>query len=101
MMTLFRYFKSELPCKSQANEYLTVRDIESANRKVKLEIDNSKTPPGKKHKVSYVTYTAEERASIGRYSSQHGPMAASWYFTKNLVAQYLRHLHDALIFTGA
>ena len=65
MMTLFRYFKSKLPCKSQANEYLTVRDIESANRKVKIEINNSK-----------------ERASIGRYSTQHGPTAASWYFTK-------------------
>jgi len=61
MMTLFRYFKSELLCKSQANKYLTIHDIESANRKVKLEIDNSKTPPGMKRKVSYVTYTAEEK----------------------------------------
>ena len=57
--------KSELLCKSQANEYLTIRDIAYANRKVKIEIDNFKGPPGKKHKVSYVTYTAEERASIG------------------------------------
>ena len=31
--------KSELPCKSQANEYLTISDIVSANRKVKIEID--------------------------------------------------------------
>ena len=82
MMTLFRYFKSELRCKLQANEYLTVQDIESANKKVKFEIDNSNVPPGKKRKVSYITYTAEERASIGRYSSQHGPTAASRYFTK-------------------
>ena len=36
MMTLFRYFKSELPYKSQVNEYLTVQDIESANKKVKF-----------------------------------------------------------------
>ena len=57
--------KSELPCKSQANKYLTICDIASANRKVKSEIDNSKGPPGKKHKVSYVTYTAEEKVSIG------------------------------------
>jgi len=34
-------------------------------KSVKLEMDNSKAPPGKKHKISYVTYTAEERASIG------------------------------------
>ena len=44
--TLFRYFKSELLHKSQANEYLTVCDSKSANRKVKLEIDNSKTNKG-------------------------------------------------------
>ena len=64
------YFKSELPCKLLANKYLTIRDIESADRKVKLQIDNSNAPPGKKHKVSYVTYTAEERVSIRRYSAQ-------------------------------
>ena len=79
MTTLFKYFKSELPCKSQAIEYLTVCDIESANRKVKLEIDNSKIPPGKKRKVSYVAYTAEERASIGWYSSQHDILARSYH----------------------
>ena len=83
-------------CKSQANKYLTICDIESANRKVKLEIDNSKMPPGKKCKVSYVICTAEERACIGCYSSQHRSMAASWYLTKNFAAQYLRNLHDAL-----
>ena len=80
-MTLYKYFKSKLPCRSQANEYLTVRDIESANKKVKAEVAKTEMPPEKKRKV-YATYTAEERASIGRYSSQHGPMAASWYFTK-------------------
>ena len=37
-MTLYKYFKSKLPCRSQANEYLTVRDIESANKKVKAEV---------------------------------------------------------------
>ena len=79
MMTLFRYFKSELPCKSQANEYLTIQDIESANKKVKFEIS---IIPMCHLERSYVTYTAEERAIIGRYSSQHGPTAASWYFTK-------------------
>ena len=91
MSTLFKYFKnepqSELPSKLQANERLTVRDIESANKKVKSEIDRNETllPPGKKPKISYVTYIAEDRASIGRYSSQHGPMAASRYFTKKFV----------------
>ena len=67
-----------------ANEHLTARDIESANKKVKSEIDRNETlaPPEKKPKISYVTYTAEDRASIERYSSQHGPMAASRYFTK-------------------
>ena len=80
MSTLFKYFKSEpwneLPSKLQANERLTVRDIESANKKVKSEIDRNETTvsPGKKPKISYVTYTAEDRASIGRYSSQHGPI---------------------------
>ena len=94
-MTLYKYFKSELACRSQANEYLTVRDIESANKKVKAEVAKTEMPPEKKRKV-YATYTAEERASIGWYSSKHGPMGASQYFTKNLVAQYPRHLHDAL-----
>ena len=88
MLTLFKYFKSEpwseLPSKLQANEHLTVRDIESDNKKVKSEIDRNKTPPppGKKPKIFYVTYTAEDRVSIGHYSSQHGLMAASQYFTK-------------------
>ena len=56
MSTLFKYFKSEprseLPSKLQVNERLTVRDIESANKKVKSEIDRNKTPapPGKKVK---------------------------------------------------
>ena len=61
-----------------------MRDIESASKKVKSEIDRNKTPapPGKKSKISYATYTAQDRASIGHYSSQHGPMAASRYFTK-------------------
>ena len=36
MMTLIL---SELPCKLLANEYLTIRDIESADRKVKLSSD--------------------------------------------------------------
>ena len=90
MSTLFKYFKSEprseLPYKLQANEHLTVQDIESANKKVKSEIDRNETPvpPGKKPKISYVTYTAEDRASIGHYSSQHGPMAVSRYFYKEI-----------------
>ena len=37
-MTLYKYFKSKLPCRSQENEYLIVRDIESANEKVKAEV---------------------------------------------------------------
>ena len=45
--TLFKYFKreprSELPSKLQANERLTMRDIESANKKVKSEIDRNET----------------------------------------------------------
>ena len=51
-------------------------------------------PPVKKPKVSYrgsyANYAAEERASIGHYSSQHGPMAASWYLTKNLLVPYVK-----------
>ena len=58
-------FKSELLCKSQANKHLTVRDIESANRKVKVEISKTEIPPEKKHKL-YVTYTAKKRASVRR-----------------------------------
>ena len=59
-MTLFKHFKSELLCKLQANEYLMIRDIESANRKVKLEIDNYKTPPGKKHKVYGIPFNMDQ-----------------------------------------
>ena len=59
---------------------MTAWDIESANKKVKNEIDAGAT--WKEAKISYVTYTAEDRASIGHYSSQHGPMAVSRYFTK-------------------
>ena len=61
MSPLFKYFKSEprseLPSKLQANERLTVWDIEPANKKVKSEIDRNETPapPGKKPKISYVT----------------------------------------------
>ena len=76
-----------IPCKPKANNYLTGRDIESANRKVKLKIVNSKISPGKNCKLSYITYTAQERTSIRQYSSQYGPRAASWYFTKKLIAQ--------------
>ena len=39
---------------SQANRYLIACEIESANRKIKLEKDNFKTAPGKKRKVSYI-----------------------------------------------
>ena len=39
-------------------------------------------PPGKKPKIFYVIYTAEERASIKSYFSQHELMAVSRYFTK-------------------
>ena len=63
------------------------------DRKVKLEVNNSNAPPRKKHKVSYVTYTAEERASIGRYFAQQLHLG---YFTKkskfgqNLIRDYKR-----------
>ena len=51
-MTLYKYFNSELPCKPQANKCLTVCDIESANGKVKAELDNLMLPE-KKRKVCY------------------------------------------------
>ena len=89
--------KSELSYKSQANEYLTICDIASANRKMKLVIDNFKGPPGKKHKVSHVTYTAEKRASIGEGILLN---MDQWLhlstLQKNLVACYPRYLHVAL-----
>ena len=59
MLTLYKYFKNEIPSKLQANQHLanqhlTVHDIESANREVKNDTDNFKTLPGKKPKISYV-----------------------------------------------
>ena len=51
VMTLYQYFKSELPCRSQASEYLTVHDIESANGKGKPEI--AKTRHHLKRNVKY------------------------------------------------
>ena len=83
MMTLILKVNYHV-AKLLANKYLTVRDIEPADRKVKLQIDNSNAPPGKKRKVPYVTYKAEERASIGRYSAQQ----LSRYFIKKLKFDY-------------
>ena len=94
-MALLKYFKKtenndELPSKLQANEHLTVDDIESANKKIKLEIENSEKCRGRH--VSYATYSDEDRADIGRYAIEHGPTAASKHFSKFSDFSCQRHL---------
>ena len=87
-MTLYKYFKSKLLCRSQANEYLTIRDIESANEKWKLRSPRLRCHLKRNVKYRHATNTAEERASIGRYSSDQ---LDQWLhlgtLQKNLIAQ--------------
>ena len=83
-MALLKYFKNELPSKFQTNKHLTVADIESANKKVKVEIDKlNAQPTEKRRRITYATYTSKDRAAIGKYAAEHGPMATSRYLRRN------------------
>ena len=74
---------------------MTVADIESANKKVKVEIDKLNAQPAeKRRRITYATYTSKDRAAIGKYAAEHGPMATSRYLRRNWGFQYPRHLHD-------
>ena len=70
-----------MPSKLQANDHLTVNDIESTNKKIKLEIENAKK--SRETPVSYTTYSDEERAEIARYTNEHGPTTVSKHFSKS------------------
>ena len=57
-------------------------------------------PAPKRAKIAYSSYSAEDRACIGRYAAEHGPTKASRHFTvpesmaRLLKKQYLSELNS-------
>ena len=76
--------------------------LHEANKKAaSLSREPHEAGPGPKcAKNTYSSYSAENRARIGRYAAEHGPTKASWHFTvpkstaRLLEKQYLVELHD-------
>jgi len=84
-MALLKCFKKAenscgLPSKLQANNFLTADNIESANKRIKLEIEKGEASKGRS--VTYSAYSAKDRAKIGKCATEHGATSATNHFMK-------------------
>ena len=76
-MALYKYFKKETDCNSA---YITTREIEKADEKVKQVLDDSDRNSCSGMltiRCKYNAYTAEQRAQIGRYAAENGNTKAA------------------------
>ena len=82
--------------------YLFTAALHEANKRAtSLSREPHEAGPGPKcAKNTYSSYSAEDRARIGRHAAEHGKKKASWHFTVPeftahlLEKQYLAELHD-------
>ena len=71
-MALYKHFKKETDCNSV---FITMREIEKADEKVKQVLDDSDRNSCSGMltiRCKYNAYTAEQRAQIGRYAAENG-----------------------------
>ena len=76
-MALYKYFKKETDCN---NAFITTREIEKADEKVKQVLDDSDRNSCSGMltiRCKYNAYTAEQRAQIGRYAAENGNTKAA------------------------
>ena len=102
-MSLLRYFSrtASLP-PSESVPSLMPEALREANKRVASIATGTEEagPPPKRTKKTYSSYSAEDRARIGRYAAEHGPTKASRHFTVPestahlLKKQYLAELND-------
>ena len=69
-MTLHRYFKQTLPTAEQTG--LTKQATREANQAVAAALQECSTTSRKR---SYLVFSEEQRATIGRYATTHGNAA--------------------------
>ena len=81
-MSLLSYFKKQTSASSQSHSQgtLTPKERKKVDECVKRVLESHDS----RKRGSYNHYTAEERASIGKYASENGPTKAARHFTKVL-----------------
>ena len=62
-----------------STECISEKDVALCNKEVEAVIEKQQNT-----KQPYRSYLSQQQADIGRYTSQHGPTAASQHFTKQL-----------------
>ena len=75
-MSILNYFKRKTP---QSTNDISGEDVAVCNREVETVKQQNK-----KQVKQYHTYTSQQRANIGRYAAQHGPMVVARHFKKLL-----------------
>ena len=100
-MTLHRYFKRTLPTAEQTG--LTEQATREANQAVAAALQESGTT-GTSRKRSYLVFSEEQRATIGRYAGAHGNAAAVKKFRdefdnrlgESTVRKFKKHYYEEL-----
>ena len=81
-MSLYKYFSTiedgGLPATPPSGSALKQKDINAANALVKKTVESTKSDG----RGRYVTYTALERARIGKYAAENGTTRACRYFSE-------------------
>lgn len=85
-MSLLNYFKRKTPEERGiflptpvTTESISEEEVAACNKEVETAIVKNE-----RQTKQYCSYSAKERASIGRYAAQHGPTAAARHFSKLL-----------------
>ena len=78
---LLRYFTpSSLLPSSGSVPSLMPESLREANKRV-ASLCEETSPVPKRSKTAYTSYSAEDRACIGKYAAEHGPTKASRHFS--------------------
>ena len=87
-MSILNYFKQKPPQergifwpKPASTLGISEDEVAACNNAVEAIV---KKQEGEKQRKQYHSCTSQQRASIGRYATQHGPTAASRHFAKLL-----------------
>ena len=80
-MSLLRYFtpSSRLPSSGSVPS-LMPESLREANKRV-ANLCEETSPVPKRSKTAYISYSAEDRACIGKYAAEHDSTKASWHFS--------------------
>ena len=82
-MSLFKYFKRNLPLPSpngQLSREIPASVINVANDEVMEALKMTEDDKGMKQRGAYQKYSDKVKAEIGNYALMHGAIAALWRF---------------------